>query len=433
MKRKTIIITMMLLFSIFMTMNTVSADANWEVHVYPENQTVQNGSYVTFQLNATPLVSAEGVGGWEITQLNYTTSYLDLNSVTEGNFLSVLGSTLFNDGTNNDSAGTITDIYCAYLGASNTTTAGNLCTLNFTANGSGTATITFYGLFSCGEDEIAFTAYGGNITISNNTAPEITDNSPASGTTGDSYTFNVSISDDYDELSELTVKVNWSHGENGANDSMNLSGAYFTKTVTLDDSISDLTYHIYANDTYPASNYTSELSATVSDNDDPINGTPDTEDSFTSSDEKVFTIDWCNISVTGTDNIAISNVYLNIPGISNESVTTNLSGTTYYWNSTVSDSYGNFSIFFWMNDTSGNAITTDSIYVRVYPKWDLNQDADVDIVDITSITSQYGSTGDNRWIKQDIAVNGDINIVDITTVTSHYGENYESQIPPVDP
>jgi len=49
-----------------------------------------------------------------------------------------------------------------------------------------------------------------NCTVDLN-KPQIINLSPASGTTGDSYTFNASIFDDLTPKSGLTVKVNWAH------------------------------------------------------------------------------------------------------------------------------------------------------------------------------------------------------------------------------
>ena len=86
-------------------------------------------------------------------------------------------------------------------------------------------------------------------------APEITDNSPASGTTGDSYIFNATVIDNLFDTDDLLVKVNWSHGSFSSNDTMSNTGDnYFEQTITLDEnSVSDLTYHFYARDNAIAS------------------------------------------------------------------------------------------------------------------------------------------------------------------------------------
>ena len=142
-------------------------------------------------------------------------------------------------------------------------------------------------------------------------APEITDNSPGSGTTGDSYTFNATVIDNLFNAENLTVKVDWAHGIFSSNDTMSNSGGdYFEATITLDEnSVADLTYHFYAVDNAitPNANYTAELTATVIDNDNPII----TGDS---GNEAVGTGDTVTLWVTATDNIAVTSAEIDIDG-----------------------------------------------------------------------------------------------------------------------
>jgi hypothetical protein len=104
--------------------------------------------------------------------------------------------------------------------------------------------------------------------------PQIINHSPGTGETGDSYTFNASIFDDLTPSSSLLVKVNWTHGSLSGNDTMTyVSGNYFVKTITLSNvNTNPLTYHFYARDTakVPNVNYTSQYSATVTDDEAPV-------------------------------------------------------------------------------------------------------------------------------------------------------------------
>jgi predicted metalloenzyme YecM len=136
--------------------------------------------------------------------------------------------------------------------------------------------------------------------------PQIIDHSPATGETGDSYTFNTSVFDDLTPSSSLIVKVNWSHGSLSGNDTMtSMNGNYFVKTITLSDySTNPLTYHFYAKDTakVPNVNYTTQYAVIVTDDESPniVDGTVGpayTGDSFT-------------FDATVTDNIAVSTVYV---------------------------------------------------------------------------------------------------------------------------
>jgi len=138
--------------------------------------------------------------------------------------------------------------------------------------------------------------------------PEINNNSPGSGETGDSYTFNATVTDNLFDADDLTVNVSWSHGSLLDNISMDhVSGNYFEKTITLDNySVDDLKYHFYAVDSakVPNSNYTSELSANVADDEYPNPISDDTTATPTTGDSITF-------GLTVTDNINVNYVYAN--------------------------------------------------------------------------------------------------------------------------
>ena len=635
-KIRSIVVGMMLLVSmVVLTFNVSALDGNWTLTIYEENQTITNTSgtdYVEFQINTTKNDGNVNVSGWELTYLNWNPDILELNSVTEGTWLSNIDSTFYVEGDIDNEAGNVTDTICAILGADTCNASGVMCTLNFTVIGEGTTQINFSSIISLVETEYDVTEGTGNVTVEGDTAPEITDNSPASGTTGDFFLFNVSITDDVDSASLLTVKVNWEHGILSSNDTMAyVGGTYFEKQITLDDNVTDLTYHIWANDTNSNANYTGELSATVQDNDDPTfvsdgsdaTGTTDdtfsfsidvsdnvqaeseltcyvdwshdgsssndsmsysgghwikdislddsisdltytfwindtagnlisnsgnspaevedndaptlvddgsdtsgtTGDSFdfvldvsdnidtegdltayvnwshgsngandtmvystgswrktvtldsdsvadltyhfyvndsegnvlwssadspvsiTDNDkatmgsvvlnetfylvdgeaDKVFTIDWMNTTSTIADNIGATVVYINItlPGGSydNTSILSNKTGDV-YWKNNSYPTRGTYTVFFYSEDSEGNVNVSTSDTFTVYEKWDVTQNNDIGLTDITSITTHYGETGANRWIKQDVVVNGDIGLTDITAITTHYGESY---------
>ena len=146
-----------------------------------------------------------------------------------------------------------------------------------------------------------------NCTVDTN-KPQIINHSPGTGETGDSYIFNASVFDDMSLKSALTVKVNWVHGSLSGNDTMDsVGGNYFVKTITLDNySTSALTYHFYAKDNakVPNVNYTSQLSATISDDEYPIPRSDDTTPAPTTGDPMFF-------KLKVTDNIDIVSVDAN--------------------------------------------------------------------------------------------------------------------------
>ena len=85
--------------------------------------------------------------------------------------------------------------------------------------------------------------------INEGTAPTIVDNSPSFASPSSLYTFNATVTDDADSAWQLSVYVIWYHGDESGNYSMtNVVGHYFEKTITLQRSLQDLSYHYYAKD-----------------------------------------------------------------------------------------------------------------------------------------------------------------------------------------
>jgi parallel beta-helix repeat protein len=115
-------------------------------------------------------------------------------------------------------------------------------------------------------------ATSSNITfyINEGTPPTITDNTPTTGYASKTFTFNATVTDDGDSVSELTVKVQWSHGGKGGNYTMENSGSsYFEKEVTLDSSTASVSYNFYARDQWGNSGTTAQKKVSVIDNEPP--------------------------------------------------------------------------------------------------------------------------------------------------------------------
>jgi parallel beta-helix repeat protein len=107
----------------------------------------------------------------------------------------------------------------------------------------------------------------GSFTINEGTAPTITDNSPTSGSPGEYFIANATVTDDADNAADLTVKIQWSHGNNGGNYTMiNVYGDFFISYMPLDSSTEQLTYYIYAADQWNNFRTTAEATVAVVDN-----------------------------------------------------------------------------------------------------------------------------------------------------------------------
>jgi len=144
-----------------------------------------------------------------------------------------------------------------------------------------------------------------HFNITEGTPPTVTDNSPSSGSSSASFTFNATITDDQDSASDLEAYVIWSHGGNGENSSLiNTGGDYFEKTVTLDNSLGDLTYYFYAKDHWGNAISSDNTTVTITDTTAPTitikrygSSFDDLPGSYTFAAEV-------------TDDCAVSNVYI---------------------------------------------------------------------------------------------------------------------------
>ncbi len=330
-------------------------DPNNVVYVYPSNQIVSPGESFDISISCNP---DQPIKSFEF-KLSYDASLLQANSVSEGDIFDGY-TTFFNSGIINNTAGTIVNVYGLILGAGNVTNPGSFADISFTAKDvSGISSINLYDFGVTNESSyISISVNNGTVQI-DGVAPEITDLSPSQGYTGDSYTFSVSVSDNCDPASNLTVYVDWSHGSNSENSSMShISGAIFEKTVALDlNSVADLSYNFFAIDSYDNGNTTSLLTAIVSDNDAPgissVQATPSTQE----------VNGFVNISAEVSDNIAVNEVFLNITypdqSFENISITSNLSGDTYFSNKTFGQ-YGTHYYFIFASDQNSNTITTST-------------------------------------------------------------------------
>lgn len=338
--------------AILILLLTVSVDADEGdtiVSIDPSSQTVSPESNFTVNVSCAP---GQPIKSFEL-KLSFNASLLQVNSVTEGNIFSGY-STYFNSGTINNTAGTVVDVYNLIIGLGNVSGNGTLVSINFTAkNVTGISTLDLYDVGVTNETAYVPIAVNNGTVQVDATPPEIVDNSPASGTTGDTYTFNVSVTDNVDNADELTVRVNWSHGSQGGNESMmHVGGNYFEKTVTLDqNSTSSMTYVLYANDTYGNANTTTQASVTVQDNDDPSLVADNSDASGTTGD--LFGFD-----VTVSDNVGVGSVNVSWSHgslIGNLALSDDGDGT---WSGSVTldDSLGNLIYRVQVNDTSGNYV-----------------------------------------------------------------------------
>jgi hypothetical protein len=65
-----------------------------------------------------------------------------------------------------------------------------------------------------------------------------------------------------------------------------------------------------------------------------------------------------------------------------------------------------------------------SLAISVRPRWDVNGDHVVNILDLALVGNHWGETGVPGWIPEDVNADGVIGILDFATLGLHWGETW---------
>jgi hypothetical protein len=137
---------------------------------------------------------------------------------------------------------------------------------------------------------------------------------------------------------------------------------------------------------------------------------------------------WVNVSCIVTDDVAVSQVVLRIhlPSGSWNNVTMTLraSGLSYYNSTSAFSAAGNYTYTIRAQDTSGNAMTTSIQDFSMPPNWEMNMDGILTVLDLVLVSNQYGQSGANGWIREDVDNNGQIEVLDLVLMSNHFGEEW---------
>ena len=192
------------------------------------------------------------------------------------------------------------------------------------------------------------------ITIWDNDKPILVkDDTPNNGTTGDSFRFNITTSDN---ILVDAVHILWVHAELNGNLSLTLVGGHWIGTIILDHSIAKMNYIIFIRDAQNNFFISPLISVVVIDNDFPVAG-PQWNCTLISGYRAFFSI---NI----TENVGLSMIMFSfvINGMVhfNWSVT-NRTGNSWFIIFILPSYTVNIKFFFWIKDTSANIIWTNFI------------------------------------------------------------------------
>ena len=99
--------------------------------------------------------------------------------------------------------------------------------------------------------------------------------------------------------------------------------------------------------------------------------------------------------------------------------------SSYVWNTDYA-SAGTHTIEVTVSDGTESTSMQHSITINdVHPRWDVNEDGEVNILDITLIGQQYGNTVSTPYPRWDVNQDGVINIQDLTVTSYHFGETVD--------
>jgi len=124
-----------------------------------------------------------------------------------------------------------------------------------------------------------------------------------------------------------------------------------------------------------------------------------------------------NISVNASDaDRQALNYSIKIDGV------TCSTGTAYVWETDYSSS-GNHTIQVVVSDGVEEVKKQSIIYIsECHPRWDVNEDGVVNILDITKVSQMHGTTVSKPYPRYDVNQDGVVNIQDLTLVGYHFGE-----------
>lgn len=445
----------------------ISATDPTLVQVTPASKTVSAGQTFSINISCTP---GQSIKSYEL-KLSFNPALLQANSVSEGTIFNGY-STFFNDGTINNTAGTIVDVYGLIVGEGGTSNPGSLVSISFTAQAaSGTTAIGLYDVGITNDTAyVPVTITNGTITLRQFTLTITLDGSGSVTKSPNQATYA------YGTVVQLTAVAStgwafssWSGnltgGSNPASITMNGNRsvtAHFTAnqytltiitdgsgTVTKNPNQATYTYGTVVTltavpaDGWAFSSWTGDLTGSQNPKTITMNSSKTVTAHYVDSMAPQMTaiarttsapldtdpvFGWVNVSCTITDNIAVSQVLLQIhnPGGSwtNVSMTSRTSGKYYYRSTTAFSTTGNYTYSIVATDTSNNTNTSSTVLFSMPPNWDMDLDGDCLIFDLVLISNHYGESGADGWLREDADNNGEIQVFDLVTVSNHYAETW---------
>lgn len=379
------------------------SENNALIYLSPSNNTIIPNE--KFKLSAY-IVPVGGITGAQLDFV-FDGSMASVNSVTEGDLLKQSGAyTIFSGGTINNSAGTVKHVYGFILGTANVSTPGNFATVNLTAgNKTGIAEFSLSNVLISDSNSKSVPYTVTNATVLIDTAPVMNPICcPKSVDEKSTLAFKVSAKDaDGDRL-----VLSASGLPQGS--VFNTTSGNFTWTPSTGQAgVYTITFKV--SDGYLTDSQSVTITVKKPNNPPVINSFEPLNGSSFSEGERI------RILVNASDaNGQALDYSIRIDGV------VYATEKEYVWETDYSSS-GNHTIEVVVSDGIDEVKKQHIISItNCRPRWDVNEDGMVNILDITIVSKNYGAILSKPYPRYDVNQDGEVNIQDLTLVGYHFGE-----------
>ncbi|WP_319507169.1 putative Ig domain-containing protein [uncultured Methanolobus sp.] len=371
------------------------------ISISPSTNTVAPGESFSLDVYIDPAQSLTG------SQFDLHYSQLaSVSSVNEGGlFSSDIFATTFEYGRIDNTLGILSHVYSAIVGSGTISQAGVMATVDMVAGSdSGVLELELANviLSDASSNPAAYAASYATVLV--DTAPEFTSISAKSVDEAQSLSFIVSATDaDEDDLTYTaisfpsgasfdagTATFSWtpSEGDSGNYEAVfEVTDGYLTDTVSVSITVTPLNHVPIISLFEPADNSVFEEGSTI------------------------------NVNVVATDADGQSLSY--VIKIDGSQVST---ASSYAWE-TGYESAGTHSIEVTVSDGIDEVSSSGTITITdLQPRWDVNEDGIVNVLDITLVGQNYGTTYTSDYPRWDVNLDGIVNIQDLSIVAGHFGE-----------